>query len=396
MLRVATDVTPLLTPRTGVGVFVDQLLTRLACRDDLAIAGYAVTWRGRRQLASAVPNGVRVVDRPMAARPLHQMWMRTNHPRIERWTGRCDVVWGTNYVVPPTRGTSIVSIYDLTPMRFPELADHHTRTFPRLIGRALRRGAWVHTLSNFVRDEIVEHFGIEPERIHVIPGGVRPASPASGAGSAPELPPLRSCRLDPHERTPAGARESPTGGQPVVGDGPYILALGTVEPRKDLPTLVTAFDQLAARFPELRLVIAGADGWGADSLSAAIARSRHRDRILRLGWVDETDRAALLGGASVFAYPSIYEGFGFPPLEAMNTGVPVVATRTGSLPEVCGDAAELVPVGEPDVLAASLEGVMVDQARRAELVHRGRSVAAGYSWSLAADRFASLLQSLPR
>jgi glycosyltransferase involved in cell wall biosynthesis len=365
VLTVAADITPLLTPRTGVGVFVGELLAHLASREDLAITGYAVTWRGRHRLTDAVPDGIAVVAKPMPARPLHQVWMRSDSPSIDRWIGRYQVVWGTNYVVPPTGATQIVSIYDLTPMRFPELADRHSRTFPRLIERALRRGAWVHTLSNFVRDEIIDHFHVEPERVRVVPAGVR--------------------------TTPTG--QHPLTSPPSSVDGvPYILALGTVEPRKDLPTLVTAFDAIASRLPQLRLVIGGADGWGADALREAIERSPHRDRIVRLGWIDEAARPTLLRGAAAFAYPSVYEGFGFPPLEAMSTGVPVVTTHTGSLPEVCDDGAQLVPVGDPDALAGALEQVLLDDTHRADLVRRGYDVATRYSWRAAADRFASMLK----
>src|SRR5205807_6310535 len=116
---------------------------------------------------------------------------------------------------------------------------------------------------------------------------------------------------------------------------------GTVEPRKDLPVLVAAFDQLADHHPDAHLVIAGPDGWGAGQLDEALVRARHRDCIERLGWVDEPARLALVATATVFAYPSIYEGFGFPPLEAMAAGVPVVATAAGALPEVLGDGATL-------------------------------------------------------
>ena len=364
MLRVAADVTPLLTPRTGVGVFVGEMLAHLAPRTELALTGYAVTWKGRGKLAGSVPEGMDIVDRPwmpMAARPFHQVWMRSDHPRIDHWIGRYDVVWGTNYVVPPTKAAALVTVYDLTPLRFPELANEHTRTFPGLIRRALRRGAWVHTMSAFVRDEVIEHFAADPDRVRVVAGGVK--------------------------ATPPG---DPGPGRKLAGGDRYVLALGTVEPRKDLPTLVAAFDLLAAEDPELRLVIAGADGWGAEALTAAMAKSPHRQRIVRLGWVDDDDRVSLIRGAAV------YEGFGLPPLEAMSAGTPVVATATGSLPEVCGDGADLVPVGDAPALAQALDRILGDQAHRTALQQRGLAVVAGYSWSTASDRFAELLTDVAR
>lgn len=347
-------------------MFVGELVTHLAARDDLAVTGYAVSWRGRDRLAESVPDGVTVARRPMMARPLHQLWMRGDFPRVDHWVGRQDLVWGTNYVVPPTRATSLVSVYDMTTVRYPELTTTHTQTFPGLIRRALRRGASVHTMSGFVRDEIVEHFGVEPERVHVVPGGIR-ASSATRADDRPT----------------------------AVAEGwPYVLALGTVEPRKDLPTLVAAFDALADDHPDLRLVIAGADGWGAEALTDAIATAAHRDRIVRLGWVEEHDRPGLLQSAAVYAYPSLYEGFGFPPLEAMSVGVPVVATRTGSLPEVCGDAADLVPVDDMEALAQSLGQVLTDDDHRKSLIDRGYRNVARFSWETASDQFAELLHQL--
>lgn len=362
MLRLAVDLTSQLTPRTGVGVMVRELLDRLARRDDVAVTGFAVTWRGRSRLRDVVPAGVAVIDRPMAARPLHELWRRADHPRVDRWIGRHDVVWGPNFVVPPTAAGQLVTVHDLTPVHYPRLANEFTLTYPGLIGRALRRGAWVHTPSEFVRAEVIEHFGAAPERVVAIPHGVRSGPP----GDADR-------------------------GRRLAGGDRYVVALGTVEPRKDLPTLVRAFDRVAGDDAELRLVVAGPDGWGADAFAAAVADADHGDRVVRLGWVEEADRTALLAGATAYAFPSVYEGFGLPPVEAMAAGVPVVATRAGSLPEVCRDGADLVAVGDVEALAGALHRVTTDEAHRAGLVARGRQVAAGYDWDEAADRLTELL-----
>jgi glycosyltransferase involved in cell wall biosynthesis len=366
VLRVAVDLTSQLAPLTGVGRMVCELVGRLARRDDLALTGYAVTWRGRGRLHEIAPPGVAVVDRPMPARPLHELWRRTDHPSIDRWIGRHDVVWGPNFVVPPTRAGALVTVHDLTTLHHPELAHGFTLAYPDLVRRALRRGAWVHTPSEFVRGEVVDLLGADPDRVVAIHHGVSTAAPGTrDAGAA--------------------------AGRALAGGDRYVLAVGTVEPRKDLPTLVRAFDAATAGDADLRLVIAGSDGWGADALTAAIAASPHRDRIVRLGYVGDADRGALLAGAAMYAFPSVYEGFGLPPVEAMSVGVPVVATRAGALPEVCDDGADLVAVGDHAALATAIRRILDDPAHRDDLVTRGRAVAAAYDWDVTADRVAALL-----
>lgn len=354
-LRIAVDATPLYGPRTGVGVYTHEVLARLGGDPKLDVCAYAATWRGRGRLTTLVPRGVRAVTRPMAARPLGAAWARLAAPPIEWWTGPVDLVHGPNYVVPPTRsGAAVVSVHDLTPVRFPELCTADTLRFPPLIQAAIHRGAWVHTGSSFVADEIRAHFDVDPDRVVAIHDGVTPLT---------------------------GAR--PERGHELAGGDRYVLALGTIEPRKDLPGLVHAFDLVAADDAEVRLVIAGPDGWGAEQLREVVASSPHCARITRLPWVEDPDRDALVHGATVFAYPSRYEGFGFPPLEAMSAGVPVVATTAGSLPEVLGDAATLVPEGDVDALAAALAALLGDEARRVAHRQAGLDRAAGFSWDTA-------------
>jgi alpha-1,3-rhamnosyl/mannosyltransferase len=156
--------------------------------------------------------------------------------------------------------------------------------------------------------------------------------------------------------------------------------------------LVAAFDMLAGDHPGLELRIAGPRGWGEADLERAIVGATHRDRIRRMGWVE--DVRALLAGAAVFVYPSRYEGFGLPPLEAMALGVPVVATSVGSLPEVLGDAALLVPPGDPDALVAALAQVLGDDALRGRLAAAGRDRVAAYSWPAAADALVATYRDL--
>jgi glycosyltransferase involved in cell wall biosynthesis len=171
-----------------------------------------------------------------------------------------------------------------------------------------------------------------------------------------------------------------------------VLALGAVEPRKDLPTLVRAFAELAREHGDLELVVAGPDGWGTPAFAAAVADSGVAERVVRLGYLEEDQRRALLGGAALLAYPSLYEGFGFPPLEAMAVGVPVVTTRAGAVPEVVGNAAEIVPPLDASALAAALARVIDDAGLRARLVEAGRARAASFTWASSAAAMIELYE----
>ncbi len=363
-MRVAFDATALYGPRTGVGVFTDELLRRLP-DEELSVVAYAVTWRGRGRLSTLVPATVRPATRPMAARPLRALWRRRDWPPIEWWTGPVDVTHGPNFVVPPTRGAALATVHDLTPVHFPALSTADTLQYPGLLRRAVRRGAHIHTVSSFVKDEVCEVLGVPEARVHVVANGVSDV-----------------------------AHGDPARGRAVAGGARYVVALGTIEPRKDLPRLVRVFDAIAADHPDLRLVVAGPDGWGTVAFQDAVAVAHHRDRIVRVGWVDGARRADLLAGATVFAYPSRYEGFGLPPLEAMAAGLPVVTTRAGALPEVVGDAAELVAPDDDDALATGLVHVLDDSDWRDELIARGARRASQFSWRACAHGIAAVYRTI--
>ncbi len=356
-LRVCLDILPLVGQPSGVGAACRGLFEALADRPDVELSAYAVARKAflaRRE----IPRSVRFRGRPIPTRLAQLGWRTAAIPRSESLTGRCDVVHGTNFAVPPSRrAATVVTVHDMASVRYPELCTASTLRYPSLVRGAVAAGAVVHVPSSFVRDEVVQLLDVPEERVRVVHWGVPPV---------PE----------------------PTTPPPV--EPPYVLALGTVEPRKDYPTLVAAFHAIARRDEALRLVVAGADGWGTDSLTGAVAERQLEDRVVRLGYVNEEERSALLWNASVLAYPSLYEGFGFPPLEAMSAGVPVVATRAGGVPEVVADAAVLVEPKDPVELAGALASVLEDGATRRRLLEAGRRRVAAFSWSATAEQMMSV------
>jgi glycosyltransferase involved in cell wall biosynthesis len=353
-LRVAVDATSSLGVQTGIGRVTTQLLNGLAHCDELDVTAYAVTWRGRQTLPDVVPPQVRSATRAFPARLTRVLWARSRFPSIERWTGPVDVVHATNYVAPPTRAPVLLTVFDLTYAHFPELSAGDALRYPRLVQVAIDRGATLHTASDFVAGELQELYRLPDDRVERVYPGLGPPS-----------------------------RGDPVRGRAVAGTDRYILALGMVEPRKNLPRLVQAFDAVAARDRDATLVVAGPDGWGVESFNDAVESAHHRDRIRRLGWVEERQRRDLLAGATVLAYPSVYEGFGLPPLEAMQAGTPVVAAMAGALPEVLGNAALLPDPANVDDIAESLARVLGDDELRATLVRRGEERAQSYRWDRA-------------
>jgi glycosyltransferase involved in cell wall biosynthesis len=362
---VAIDVTPLLGARSGVGAAVAEIVAALrALEAGPDLVPYTLSTRARLHRDS-VPTDTRFV--PIPARILLRSWVRADAPRIDRWLRPAQVVHATNYLAPPSRLPTLVTVYDCSFVRYPELCTPEVRAFDPVIRRAVARGATLHTASDFVADEIEEIFGRglrAAGRLVVIPLGV----PSLGA-----------------------VAQMPADVESALGGSPFIIAIGTLEPRKNFAHLVGAFGELAAEHPDVRLVIAGHDGPARPEILAAIARldTGAGERVVLAGGISDAGRRALLENATLLAYPSIYEGFGFPVLEAMTAGVPVVAARAGSIPEVAGDAALLFePTNEHD-LAREMDRVLTDDAIRSELIARGRDRVHAFSWDHTARALAS-------
>lgn len=359
-IRAAVDATPLLGARTGVGIFTHALLRSLGRHPDVEATAFPVSISGRREIRGLVPPGVALRTPPLPARALHRRWQHHGSPRIDRLVGRPDLVHGPNFVVPPARAARIATVHDLTTVHFPELCHADTLRFPAMVRRAAAEGAWIHTVSSAVRDEVVAELGLDAERVVAVANGFdRPVGDAAT-------------------------------GRRLAGVEHYVLAVGTVEPRKDLPSLVRAVDRLATEHPDLVVVHAGGDGWQVERLEEAMDSMAHRDRFRRLGHVAHDQLGHLYAGARTYAYPSVYEGFGIPVLEAMACDVPVVTTDVPAIREVAGEAAAIVPVGDVDALAGALARAWTDETWRTEAIRRGRERTAMYSWDACVDGIVEL------
>ncbi|HET9730465.1 MAG TPA: glycosyltransferase family 1 protein [Acidimicrobiia bacterium] len=367
---VAIDVTPMIGPRTGIGNAVAEILRAVsALEDGPRLVPYALSVRAR-QMRADVPATTHFV--PIPARVLLRSWTRLDAPRIDRFLGNARVLHATNYLAPPSRLPTLITVHDCSFVRYPELCTPEVRAFEPILRRALTRGATIHTVSEFIADDVEEVFGRDLRaqgKLVVIPWGVPPLGPESA------MPEALATRI--------GAR-------------PYVLAIGTLEPRKNLAQLVSAFGEIAADLPDLLLVLAGRDGPARPAVDAAIARLPQtvQQRVILAGGVSDPARRALLERATAVAYPSIYEGFGFPTLEAMSVGVPVVAARAGAVPEVTGDAAVLVDATDEQALGDAIARLVTDEPGRAALIARGWRQAARYSWRTTATALADCYAQL--
>ena len=364
-LRIGVDIRPFYEPLTGVGWYLYYLLHELAKADgvELVLFGDARITDFGPSLHADLPSNAQYCVFDLRERPLGRLDRPLTAAAYVAWIelAGCDIFFAANYFLPRLHSAvarkRVITIHDLTFKRFPELLQKETlENLDRQMTHEIANADSIICVSESTRRDLLRFYPVDPSRAVVIHSGL--GAPATAA---------------PFDGLPAR----------------YILFVSTIEPRKNLETLITAYEQLRERGTyDGALVVVGRIGWKSQLLVTRL----HGPGIVHLDYLPAAQLATVYEKAEVFVFPSIYEGFGFPLLEAMARGVPSIAARSSSLPEIGGDAALYFDPMDVDALASQLERVVSDGALREELARKGRARAAEFRWKDAAERTLEVLR----
>lgn len=379
MACIGFDCTAAIQQSAGIGRYTRELLKALAqaTPTDYAYRLFAAGCRKNfPKIAELFPTdrlNWRWCPTRLSRRWLERLWYRLRLPLlVEAWTGRLDLFHAPDFVLPPVMPTTrtLVTIHDLSFVRLPTFTmPGMSRYLNRWVPHSVQRADHVIAVSEATRQDIIELYHAPAHKVTVLPHGISP-------DFAPVIEPARLHDL----RRRYG-----------LDNWPFILSLGTIQPRKNYPRLIQALARLEA---DCHLVIVGSEGWDCETVYNEVTRWGLKERVHFLGYVADADLPALYSAATIFAYPSLYEGFGLPVLEALACGTPVVAANASALPEVVGSAGLLVDPYQVEELAAALAHLLTDSADRARLGQAGQRQAAGFRWDNTAQGVLRLYDKL--
>ena len=370
-MRVCLDVQSAIGRRTGVGRYTHALATHLpsAARPGEEIEGFYFDFQGRGKGEGAPPLPARRV-RWIPGRVMQQSWKRLHFPPFNWIAGPADVYHFPNFIRPPlTRGKSVVTIHDVSFLRMPETTEtRNLRYLTAHIRETVERADRIITDCRAMADDIHELLGVSRDRLRPIHLGLE-------------------ARFTPPRADHAAAVRARLGLA-----RPYLLFVGTIEPRKNIPFLIDAFERL--NDADLDLVLVGMKGWHCEPILSRMRQSSRIGQIRWLEYVNEDDLPSLYAGADCFVFSSRYEGFGFPPLEAMACGAPVISSTGGSLREVLDGGALLLDLASAEQWADAIRRVRGDSNERSNLQRRGLSHAARFTWDQTARETWSVYREL--
>lgn len=370
-LKIFIDTEVLVHPHfSGIGHYTLELLRaldRLIANDPTVKVVLATHWRQRGRLAAYGFKNFKIVPSPFSQRI-------SNGLKIRGWQPPLDLIFGKHVYIFPNYTSwpllfskSISFIYDLSFEKYPEYAEPRNQVFlSNQVKKSAQRSRIIATISNNSRQEICDFYHIDPANVKVLYPAVNQSEYYRRSNNE-----VSAVKTKYHI------------------DGKYILFVGNIEPRKNLKNLLLAYEQLSKKDrQEYALVLVGAKGWRDGEIFTIIKRlQKEGNRIIQpRKYVEDADLPAIYSGASLFVYPSIYEGFGIPPIEAMACGVPVITSDNSSLPEAVGQAAVMVNAHAVDDIAASITKVLRSTTQQRSMIDLGYRQADSFSWDVAARK----------
>jgi alpha-1,3-rhamnosyl/mannosyltransferase len=396
-MRLVIGGDPLFGPPTGIGQYTSHIVDNLINRpeiDDLKLLAYGVLMStdqvrsnagkeqpGDEDIGDSKPSSAFGKIRGIAARNTIMVKAYEKiYPLMSRWSLRGydshDIFHSPNYVLPPFPGRRVVTILDLSTIRFPE---YHPAASVRFINghieHAIKEADHILTISDFVRNEIIEHFSFHQEKITT-----------TYLGADDSFQPINQAEFETSSFAPQ------------LGFKQYFLFVSTIEPRKNLTRLLDAYEayQQQQGSDAMPLILTGLTGWKSSQIHTRLQALQSKGFVQYLGYVSQRELPTLFAGARALLFPSLYEGFGLPIVEAMKSGTAVMTSKASAMSEVAGDAALYIDPSDADDMAAKIMELANNQALEQSLVSKGLQKAATYSWAHCADLTLNAYRNLAR
>jgi glycosyltransferase involved in cell wall biosynthesis len=377
-MKIGIDVTSAVMQGGGIGRYTRELVQATLAQDsDNEYVLFSAPPPSGQALSQIFPVNERISHKiaPLSEQWLYRIWYRLRLPlSIQRFTGKLDLFHSPDFVLPPTGDAipTLLTVHDLSFIHYPEVyPEVLVKYLNKVVPRSVERATHILADSAATKQDLMALWDVPDEKVTVLYSGVSQA----------------------FTRVEDEARITAVRDKYHLGEAPYLLSVGTVQPRKNYQMLIQAFAPLADQFPH-NLYIAGGKGWLYDEMMAEIEKQGLTERVRFIGFVDDADLPTLYSGADLYLFPSLYEGFGLPMLEAMACGVPVIASNVSSLPEVGEETAVMLPPHDRQSWTETIAKILTSSIQQEQMISAGYQQIKKFSWEKSSQQLLEIYRVL--